>query len=130
MRVDRAVESALQYDCRGASTVRRRSAPRVPDSVLRSICRPQLPGWKPLGTEGAQQMHPHRTTNETSGTAPDVRNSQMMRRVNTAFARLAHEGESDTQLAFFCECSSEDCYSVVWMTPTAFDAHVASDDGW
>lgn len=74
-------------------------------------------------------MHARRTTAEAPGTA-DVRNSQMMRRVNTAFAHFADLGDPEAPLAFFCECASEDCYSVVWLTPTAFAKLVASEDAW
>ena len=61
--------------------------------------------------------------------APKTRDSPMMRRVNTAFARFAEAEPPDVPLAFFCECSSEACFSVVWLTAAAYEARVA-DDEW
>jgi hypothetical protein len=75
-------------------------------------------------------MHPHRTSDHASATA-DVRNSQMMRRVNTAFSHHAADEEEPGALhAFFCECSSERCYAVVWLTTAAFETRVTDADDW
>jgi hypothetical protein len=75
-------------------------------------------------------MHPRRTSHQALVTADD-RNSQMMRRVNTAFSQYyADEEEPGALHAFFCECSSERCYAVVWLTTSAFETRVADEDGW
>lgn len=62
--------------------------------------------------------------------APNTRNSPMMRRVNTAFAHFVEAEPPDVPLAFFCECSSETCFSVVWLTVAAYEARVADDGDW
>jgi hypothetical protein len=54
----------------------------------------------------------------------------MMRRVNTAFAHFVEAEPPDAPLAFFCECSSEACFSVVWLTVAGYEARVAADDEW
>ena len=74
-------------------------------------------------------MQPRGTTREAPGT-PYVRNSPMMRRVNTAFARFVDGGAPEAPLAFFCECSSEACYAVVWLTAAGYEARLANEDGW
>ena len=61
-------------------------------------------------------------------TAPGMRASLLMRAVNTSM-RVAVANVRDP-IAFFCECGSNACFVVCWMTRVDFDAHTRADAGW
>ena len=60
----------------------------------------------------------------------DVRDSDLMRAVNSNVRGLADALLRREELAFFCECQCPTCYSAVWMSRAAFDATTAAGDSW
>jgi len=54
-----------------------------------------------------------------------------MRRTNIRLRQLLLDAFAETDpIAFFCECRSVTCFSVIWKTGAAFDATEASQSGW
>jgi len=71
---------------------------------------------------------PHRTI---SLDASVVRASSLMRRTNVRLRELLADPFVETgPIAFFCECRSATCFSVIWMTGTAFDVIETGQGGW
>jgi len=72
---------------------------------------------------------PHRATRVETPTV--VRASSLMRRTNIRLRQLLLDPfVKNEPIAFFCECRSVTCFSVIWKTGAAFDAIEASQSGW
>lgn len=54
--------------------------------------------------------------------------SQLMRKMNADLRRLCSTYDTAQPIAFFCECTADDCYAVVWLTAAAFDARADRSD--
>jgi hypothetical protein len=59
-----------------------------------------------------------------------LRESRLMRRVNSNVRQLSATFADSEPIGFFCECQNPACYSGIWMSEAAFDAMVADQTGW
>jgi len=76
-------------------------------------------------------MEAHYFAGSTSLEVPGVvRASSLMRSTNNNLRRLSGASTFSEPIAFFCECRSPACYSVIWIQLAAFDLLVAGQDGW
>jgi hypothetical protein len=57
------------------------------------------------------------------------RSSALMRRVNREMRDRSRTFESSESIPFFCECRSEGCYSVIWLSAAGFDALTSARQG-
>jgi hypothetical protein len=74
-----------------------------------------------------------RLTNSDQVGAPApvaLRASNLMRSVNSSIRQISGTVTEGELIPFFCECRTTTCYSVVWLSVAAFDAKVATADGW
>jgi len=65
-----------------------------------------------------------------TGTAEGRRDSGSMRNMNTGMREVSNSFALSDPIAFFCECQTATCYSVVWMSAAAFDANIRDRTGW
>ncbi len=59
-----------------------------------------------------------------------LRESRLMRTVNTAIRRQTGPGALFDSIAFFCECRDSSCHQVVWMSAAAFDEAMSDRSSW
>jgi hypothetical protein len=67
----------------------------------------------------------HATDNERTGFS---HNRPRLMRQQNADLRLCSTYDTARPIAFFCECTADDCYAVVWLTAAAFDAGACRPD--
>jgi hypothetical protein len=61
---------------------------------------------------------------------PDLRGSPLMRAVNTSMRALSAGLNEQEPIAFFCECETDGCFAICWMTRPELDARLQRADGW
>ncbi len=76
----------------------------------------------------ARLLHPDQAT--ASAARVSLRDSNLMRSVNTNLRQRSEGLADDEAIAFFCECDSASCYSPIWLSATSFDARMTSEPGW
>jgi hypothetical protein len=59
-----------------------------------------------------------------------ARASSSMRKVNMLMRQVSGSFAGSDPIAFFCECRTPTCYSVVWMSAPVFDANVGDSAEW
>jgi hypothetical protein len=59
-----------------------------------------------------------------------LRESRLMRTVNTAIRRRTELGARSDPIAFFCECRDPDCHATIWMSAAAFDEAMPERSIW
>jgi hypothetical protein len=59
-----------------------------------------------------------------------VRTPELMRKVNLGLRALSADFDTPHPIGFFCECTADDCYGVVWLSATEFETHVTRPDAW
>jgi hypothetical protein len=59
-----------------------------------------------------------------------MRDSNLMRTVNTNLRQRSETLAGDEPIAFFCECGSASCFAPIWMSAEIFDTKLAVQPGW
>jgi hypothetical protein len=69
-------------------------------------------------------------SNDLSAAPTVVRPSNLMRSANRNLRDLSSRLLHSEPIAFFCECRSPECFSIIWMSELAFDATVSDSAAW